>query len=265
MQDVTVFDQIDFVWIEEEGSHRLSEESRIVRNYLEDNDIECRLFTRKKISRRALSITHRTPVIGSIPSVHGALRHIGIDPPIPNDYPDVLQQHLRRKIKRTTLAHLRHRLDSSPIFVKPALALKKFIGRVVYDDRDLPFSPYVSEHTEVWFSEIVTWKTEYRIYVIQGKIVAANHYSGDPTWQVDFEVVEAAIKAFEDQDAPSAYGIDFGVLESGETALVEVNDAYALGAYGISGEDYTRLVLTRWKELTQHMSIFTPLVKDIGP
>ena len=96
-------------------------------------------------------------------------------------------------------------------------------------------------------------------------MVAANHYSGDASLQVNFEVVKEAIKAFENQGAPNAYGIDFGVLESGETALVEVNDAYALGAYGITGEDYTRLILTRWKELTQDMSIFTPLVKDIGP
>jgi hypothetical protein len=49
--------------------------------------------------------------------------------------------------------------------------------------------------------------------------------------------------------APSAYGIDFGVLSTGQTALVEANDGYALGAYEIAEEPYTDLLFTRWKEL----------------
>ncbi|MGW4531036.1 ATP-grasp domain-containing protein [Nocardia sp. NPDC004340] len=49
--------------------------------------------------------------------------------------------------------------------------------------------------------------------------------------------------------APSAYGIDFGVLSTGENALVEANDGYALGAYAITADRYTELIMRRWSEL----------------
>ncbi|MBW8810364.1 MAG: ATP-grasp domain-containing protein, partial [Lysobacter sp.] len=51
-------------------------------------------------------------------------------------------------------------------------------------------------------------------------------------------------------EAPAAYGIDFGVLCDGQTALVEANDGYSLGAYKkISNAVYTDLVMARWAEL----------------
>ncbi|MGM7644396.1 ATP-grasp domain-containing protein [Nocardia sp. JW2] len=43
--------------------------------------------------------------------------------------------------------------------------------------------------------------------------------------------------------------MDFGVLANGDTALVEVNDGYALGAYRIAADHYTELVMARWREL----------------
>ena len=42
---------------------------------------------------------------------------------------------------------------------------------------------------------------------------------------------------------------DFGLLTSGETALVEWNDAFALGSYDLDPQLYTDLILTRWEEL----------------
>jgi len=43
--------------------------------------------------------------------------------------------------------------------------------------------------------------------------------------------------------------MDFGVLSSGESALVEANDGYALGAYKISSAAYSELLFSRWREL----------------
>ena len=56
--------------------------------------------------------------------------------------------------------------------------------------------------------------------------------------------------------APVSYGIDFGVLASGATALVEVNDGWALGLYGraLSARDYYRLLRTRWDQLRAGVS-----------
>lgn len=49
---------------------------------------------------------------------------------------------------------------------------------------------------------------------------------------------------------PDAYGIDFGVTKDGRTLLIEVNDAWALGCYGLESHLYAKFLLTRWAQLT---------------
>ena len=46
------------------------------------------------------------------------------------------------------------------------------------------------------------------------------------------------------------YGINFGVTSKGETLLVEVNEGYALGCYGLLPDLYVKMIITRWAELT---------------
>lgn len=62
----------------------------------------------------------------------------------------------------------------------------------------------------------------------------------------EIPVLEAALR----QLAARGYGIDFGVLADGRTALVEVNDGYGLGNYGLAKETYLDLCVARWQELT---------------
>ena len=80
--------------------------------------------------------------------------------------------------------------------------------------------------------------------MIDNKIVSVDNYAGDLNSKIDQAVVESAIFAYRySGEAPAAYGIDFGVLETGETALVEANDGYALGAYTIHAQQYTDLLI----------------------
>lgn len=63
-------------------------------------------------------------------------------------------------------------------------------------------------------------------------------------------IVKNAVKDLENsEEGTHAYGIDFGILSTGETALVEWNDGYALGSYGLDQEIYTDLLLERWSEI----------------
>jgi hypothetical protein len=62
--------------------------------------------------------------------------------------------------------------------------------------------------------------------------------------------MEEAIKLLAVSGAPSGYAIDFGVLDTGQTALVELNDGFSIGAYGsISCESYWPVIHSRWNEL----------------
>ena len=88
------------------------------------------------------------------------------------------------------------------------------------------------------------------MYVVGQDIIAVDHYGGDATVVLDRSVVaEAVITYRRSGEAPAAYGIDFGVLATGETALVECNDGYALGAYQIAAPLYAELLFERWREL----------------
>lgn len=51
--------------------------------------------------------------------------------------------------------------------------------------------------------------------------------------------------------APKGYAIDFGLADDGRTLLLEVNDGYSLGSYGLFPLDYAKLLSARWAELTE--------------
>jgi hypothetical protein len=48
---------------------------------------------------------------------------------------------------------------------------------------------------------------------------------------------------------PVSGSIDVGVTKDGKTVLVEVNDSYSLGNYGIGSILYARMIEERWREL----------------
>ena len=50
-------------------------------------------------------------------------------------------------------------------------------------------------------------------------------------------------------DAPSACTIDVGVLDSGKTVLVEVNDGFAFGTYGLDPLRHAAMLEDRWCEM----------------
>lgn len=60
-------------------------------------------------------------------------------------------------------------------------------------------------------------------------------------------MVNRVIEAY--VDAPAGCAIDMGVTSGGRTLLVEVNDGYALGCYGMDSVAYALLLAARWAEL----------------
>jgi hypothetical protein len=212
-------------------------------------------YTAKKIHRRQLRLGPDTFIMGDMDAMHGAMQMLGITPPPPNDYPECLSRYLHRRVWRATLGDVEHHIcegDGSPLFAKPSERRKKFTGRVFDSLQDFCAVEGISRREPVWCSEDMTWKTEYRVYVIGETILAMDHYSGDSSLTLDRSTVEAALRDYRSSGtAPAAYGIDFGVLSTGETALVEANDGYALGAYEIDTASYTDLLFTRWRELLE--------------
>ena len=236
-------------YIHEYGNGQLEPEHNGVKVVLEAHGIKCELFTSKRLHRNQLQLDRSTLVVGDNPTIESVLKRIGY-PYVGDCYPQVLRPYLHRPVWTSTVKQLRIDADGqSPdyIFIKPHSKTKAFTGFVVESAKDLYSIP---ANLELYCSSVVEWLSEYRVFINNEKIVGIKHYHGNHKTKLDEGVLENAIQDFEKSGtSTAAYALDFGVLESGETALIEWNDAFGLGGYGLRDEIYTDLILARWLEI----------------
>jgi ATP-grasp domain-containing protein len=246
---------IEKVYIQERGMGRMEPEMRDLYAEFQARGHPVQLFIEKQIMRRQLTLSKNTLVAGDIPVVINALKQLGVTPSLPNDYPQCLRPYLRRRVWQSNVAAVRNLIlsrDFKPFFAKPKDRLKRFTGRVFESIDDLMFIANLSGSLGLFCSEVVGWVTEYRVFVISGKIAGIKHYQGEETVVLDHRVVGEAVSTFEQSgEAHVAYAIDFGVLEDGATALIEVNDGFSIGSYGLDRAIYADFTVARWQELIE--------------
>lgn len=142
--------------------------------------------------------------------------------------------------------------DMFPIFVKPNKYSKEFIGGVAESKQSFNNCFYdVSDDKELLVSEVVNFVSEYRGYVIDKELRGIKHYQGDFRVFPDMTIIDSAIKDYISQ--PIGYSIDFGITDDGKTLLVECNDGYSLGNYGLNDVTYSTLLARRWIEMTKNI------------
>lgn len=198
-----------------------------------------------------------TLVAGSVEFAREAMRQGGFPEPDNLSYPAVLTDFLCRHVNSVRAGQV-----LGHWFVKPQKT-KAFTG-FLFDTMADPdsLSPDVRPDYDafmalpadapVWISEPVSFVSEWRFYVRDQKIIGRGRYDPDgaeDASEPDLSVVMAAVQAF---NPGHPYAIDFGVIEGGETALVEVNDAWAIGLYGgaMPQRDYVNFLWARWEGLS---------------
>lgn len=131
-----------------------------------------------------------------------------------------------------------------PIFVKPNNDIKNFTGFVATSESDLAF---IDDEVELQLQEVVDFESEYRVYISNCRIIGVKHYLGDPFLTLDENFVR---EAFRDsiKFKENSYVLDFGIFNN-ETYLIETNDAWAIGNYGLAPETYFHFLLERWIQL----------------
>ncbi len=185
-------------------------------------------------------------IIGYVSTVRNRLSDFRIQTP-DIDYPEELRKYMNRKIWYSKINTINSHPELWPLFVKP-VEDKKFTGIVVNSPKDLIGCGSCYENTDVICSEVIPIQTEWRVFVRYGKILDVRPYKGDWRKHFNADIIEAAVKDY--VSAPAGYAIDFGVTDKGETVLIEVNDGYSLGCYGLFYIDYAKLLSARWAELT---------------
>jgi hypothetical protein len=195
-----------------------------------------------------LEIKENYIFLGSISFIHQALGLLKIPIPQPFDYPDDLKDYFGRKIYTSTISHISCNPELWNVFIKPRGELKRFTGRVVRGTADLIGTSSYESDTPIWVSEPVNFVAEWRAFVRYGEVLGVRHYKGDWRPGFDYKVIESAIKAF--RSSPRAYALDFGLTADGRLLVVEANEGYSIGSYGLFYVDYAKLLATRWCELT---------------
>jgi hypothetical protein len=188
-------------------------------------------------------------LVGHIAAVRASLRALGLTVPAELGYPATLLPFLGRRLWQSSINVVAAHPESWPVFVKPMLDTKKFTGVLVRRVGDLVGCGDQYQDTPVWCAEPLQLVAEWRCFVRYGHVLDVWPYKGD--WRVHFNptVVEQALAAYL-PDAPAAFALDIGYTANGQTVVVEVNEGYALGAYGLTPLSYAKFLSARWAEMT---------------
>lgn len=200
----------------------------------------------------SLDITKNTIVFGGVTPIRHALSSIGVIVPEPIDIPEELYKYTMRDIEIGTVRHFKDN-GKFPLFVKPT-TLKLFTGLVIPDRDELDYISTLTmqgDELNIMTSSVVNFVSEYRVFVAEGKVIDCRKYVGNHEVTPNFSFINDTIKNYTSQ--PIAYAIDFGVIDKGETMLIEVNDGYGIGTYGLDGREYVRMSILRWNELCKNI------------
>ena len=187
-------------------------------------------------------------VAGYVGIVHRVWDAMGVERASVATWPRSLERHLGRRTWTSTLGEIRGRTD--PVFIKPLANQKSFTGHVRNAGGcDAMRTAMLADETPVACSEVVAFESEWRCFILEGSILDVRRYRGSFRAVPDWNVLDECVAEFD--GAPVGYAMDLGVLVDGRTVLVEVNDGYSLGSYGLAPVMYARLLEARWREVVQ--------------
>jgi hypothetical protein len=183
--------------------------------------------------------------VGSVEFMRKIFDKLGKSPRVPDNS--------NREEEFIKLSEVKTRIENGEtLFVKPK-QIKLFTGMVVNKQFIFSLNPYPDDTDVIvskpFESEIVSeWRCYVRKNIIGDPIVDIRCYSGDPfiipKKEFILELFNQNILKY-----PKAYTIDVAILENGENTVVEYNDMWAIGNYGIENEKYVSLLKERYFEI----------------
>ena len=222
-------------------------------------------FYKKNFIRDKLQITKEDFISGDIDVMRHAMKRLGIEYCY-NDYPEGLKPYLHRNIWEDTLGNVKKELFEegylkNPIFIKPKDNLKRFTGFILESIDDLSNCKGAGNQTKIWCSEPVTFTSEFRCYrrhfgacTVMSFGSFKKNFDKDAYLKVADFITKLPFEAT--KELPVACALDFGILSTGDVALIEVNDAFSLGLYDgciktdeVYKAHYCDCLIERWKEL----------------
>ena len=193
--------------------------------------------------------------IGTVEFVKAFAEKVGVKLPDPIHATELLKLEGREYWKDYRKELIGKTPGMYPVFVKPLKELKKFTGFVAKSDKDFDLYPEIDWSTTKLFCTQVLENivSEWRCYVLNGKVFACVNYSGEP---LEFPSRGHIQNMLFNYNPLVAFSLDVavcvtstGAVNARKTSFIEINDAFALGYYGGDVELYTKMLDLRWKEI----------------
>ena len=202
----------------------------------------------------SLPLTLGDVVVGGISLAHRAFEILGIAVPALDSVPVSLTPFAGRSVWSSSLGEVRRTVQGGgTVFAKPVPSrYKLFVGTAFLTVRDLIETADLADEEPVICADVLPFRSEYRCFVTDGDLLGVRHYKGDPLVFPDPVMIRHILSAH--VGAPAGYALDVGITQDGQTCVVEVNDGYASGAYGLPPTLYARVIEARWKELSSERS-----------
>lgn len=136
-----------------------------------------------------------------------------------------------------------------PCFIKPLNDIKKFTGFVAKSAKDFELYPELNGWDGPYFTSQIIDDifSEWRFFIYRRQIVNVSNYSGDPTVFPQTTLVKSIIN--QDKELPIAFTVDVAVIDYQKTILIELNDMWAIGAYGCKEDIYFTMLKDRWNQI----------------
>lgn len=189
-------------------------------------------------------------IIASVEATGFFFKAINIEIPKYIGFPESIHKYLGRNITNTTLKD--NSLDY-PFFIKPSVNVKQFTGALVESDSSLDILrnfDNLTDDTPVYISEPIDIVSEYRCFINNKEVKGIQFYQGDFNHYIDSSILPNIINDY--TDAPIAYTIDLGLLSNGETVIIEINDMWAIGSYGLDPKSYVDGCIKRQLEIKRY-------------
>ena len=209
-----------------------------------DNAVDYRLTSFEEVSSGKFDMLIRRNVfIGSAEFMREVFSRIGL-----NDVRLPINSNRPSEIITLSEAHNRVK-NGQKLFIKP-VEIKQFTG-LVLDGMKYSCLETLPDDTMVIAYDPFKFKidSEWRIYVHNNKMVDSRNYSGDFTISPDYSYIRSVISDY--SDFPCAYTIDIGILSNKENVVIEFNDMWAIGNYGIPNDLYFNLLKDRYFEIVK--------------
>ena len=182
-------------------------------------------------------------VIGFISDISNISKIMGFKKIKQIDYPKELNKYLKRDFKKLRINELPNKY---PYFIKPT-SIKSFSGRIVNSFKDL----IGVENVELYFTDkILNIVSEYRCFILENKVIGVKHYKGSPYYSLKESVVLDMIKDY--KDCPNAYSLDIGITKDNDFVLIECNNAYSTGNYGLSDILYAKFLRQGYIDIAKY-------------